>query len=164
MAMDTELGNAACSEYEALLEDYLNDELNAADAKRASEHWKNCAGCRAALEQAAESARLLRLAEPSADPGPAFARIVMARIRAAEQDRGVLWQPFVSLAWRVAATASLALALLVTYDAGWGHRPQPNADSTRLTGVSDLFSPDPANLPANGDEVLMMVAESNHGN
>jgi len=56
MAMDTELGNAACSDYEALLEDYLDDELNAADAKRASEHWKNCAGCRAALEQAAERA------------------------------------------------------------------------------------------------------------
>jgi len=98
MAMDTELGNAACSDYEALLEDYLDDELNAADAKRASEHWKNCAGCRAALEQAAERARLLRLAEPSADPGPAFARIVMARY--AQQSRTAACCGSRSFRWR----------------------------------------------------------------
>jgi hypothetical protein len=29
---------------------------------------------------------------------------------------------------------------------------------------SDIFAPDPANPPASRDEVLMMVADTNHGN
>ena len=44
----------------------------------------------------------------------------MARVRQElsklNQQKSV-WQPFVSLAWRFAATATLALAVLVTFDA-----------------------------------------------
>ncbi len=166
MARDTEFGIGACTKFEALLEDYLDGELSVGDAKLAEHHWQSCAACRGALDQAASSVRLLRLAGPSDGPGPAFARTVMARIRAVEQDRSFeragFWQPLVSLGWRFAATATLVLGVLVTYDAGWGRHAQPNITTARLMDVSDFFGPDPANPPANRDEVLMMVAETNH--
>ena len=166
MATNTEFGNTACAKYEALLEDYLEGALSAADAKSTEVHWRNCAACRSALEEAAVSVRLLHLAGPTDGPGPGFARTVMARIREAERDRSVerggLWQPIVSLAWRFAATAMLVLGVLVTYDAGWGRHAQPDVATARLMGVSDLLAPDPAKPPEDRDEVLMMVADNNH--
>jgi anti-sigma factor RsiW len=168
MATDTEFGTTACASHEALLEDYLDGALTADGAKTAEHHWQNCARCRAALKQATSSVQLLRLAGPSDGPGPAFARTVMARIRAAEQggsaERAGFWQPLVHLGWRFAATATIVLGVLVSYDAGWGRRAQPNVTTARLMSVSDIFAPDPANAPANRDEVLMMVADTNHGN
>jgi anti-sigma factor RsiW len=166
MATDTEFGNTACTRFEALLEDYLEGELSVGDAELTEQHWRNCAACRGSLEQAASSVRLLRFAGPSEPPGPGFARTVMARIRAVEQDRSIeragSWQPLVSLGWRFAATATVLLGVLVAYDAGWGRHAQPEVTDARLIGVSDLFAPDPANPPADRDEVLMMVAEANH--
>ena len=89
----------------------------------------------------------------------------MVRIRAAEQDgiadRASFWQPFVRVGWRFAATATLALGVLVTYDAGWGRHTQRNLQNAG-PAMSDIFAPDPANPPASRDEVLMMEAETNH--
>lgn len=168
MATDTDFRNTACPEYEALLEDYLDGELNGAAAKSAAEHWKTCAGCRGALERAATASRWLRAAALPPEPGPGFSRTVMARIRMAEEkgeaERAGFWQPFVSLGWRFAATATLALGILLTYAAHWGNRPQPNVAAVRPTEARDLFSPEPARTPASGDEVLIMVAENGHGN
>lgn len=165
MATDPEIGHADCERHEALLEDFLTGELTAADAQPTIEHLQKCSNCRSALDQAVMGARLLRSAEPSADPGPGFARIVMARIRTAESEkvagRANFWQPFVSLGWRFAATATLAVAGLVSYNAGWGHRAQPNVVEVRPTQGTDIFS-EPARVPANGDEVLMMVADNGH--
>ena len=135
MATKTVSGSTACPAYEVVLEDYLNGELSVAEALSAEEHWKTCAACRTALEQAAASMRLLRAAEKSAVPGPGFARVVMARVRTAEQERAaartIFWQPFVSWGWKFAATAALALMGMLTYDAGWGKYSQPNADEVR---------------------------------
>jgi len=167
MATDAGARYAACPEYELLLEDYLNRELTGAEAQRAAAHVESCAACAEAWKSAAMGAALLRAAAGADDPGPPFSRVVMARIRAAEEERsaerGSFWQTFVSFGWRFAVTATLALGLLVTYDAGWGRRSQPNATTVRPI-VRDLFTPDPVNMPANGDEALIMVAESNHGN
>lgn len=167
MAADTGTGNRACERYEALLEDYLSGELSGAAARSAAEHWQNCAACRAALQHAVASVRLLRAVEPSADPGPGFARTVMARIRAAESEsaagRASFWQLFVSFGWRFAATATLAVAILVTYNAGWGGRLQPKASTARPIDSVDIFAPEPASAPVNRDEVLMMVADNGHG-
>lgn len=167
MATDTRFGNAACPEYEALLEDYLNGELDGTAARSAAEHWKTCAGCREALEQAAAASRWLRAAALPTDPGPGFSRTVMTRIRMVEEERTAaragFWQPFVSLGWRFAATATLALAILLTYAAGWANPPQPNVAAVRPTEARDLFSPEPARVPATRDEVLIMVAENGHG-
>lgn len=166
MATDSQFRSAGCQKHEALLEDYLNGELSGADAKPAIEHWQNCPSCRALLEDAALSARLLRAAEPSPDPGPGFARKVIARIRAVESEKSALrasfWQPFVSFGWRFAATATLALMAFVSYDVRWGHHAQPNVVAARPISVSDILAPEPARVSANGDEVLMMVADSDH--
>lgn len=165
--MEAKFNQAACLEFEALLEDHLTGELTGADAKKLAEHLDHCAACSAALELAASSVPLLRTVQPSADPGPGFSRLVMARIRAEMSKRGEqksIWQPFISLAWRFAATATLALALLLSFDAvrhiQYGR--QLNLAYVPATETRDLF-PDPASPPANRDEVLMMVADTNHG-
>jgi len=168
MRTDPEITTAACPKYEALLEDYLEGDLGGAGAKDVAEHLAGCAGCREAFGEALASARMLRAAGPALGPGPGFSRIVMARIDAAEQqrtaERATFWQPFVSFGWRLAATATLAIALLITYEAEWGRPLQPNLAVVRPMNVSDIFSPDPARPPATSDEVLMMLAENNHGN
>jgi len=166
MATDSGERGAACERYEALLEDYLTGELSGADARLAADHWQNCAGCRTALQQAAASSRLLKAFEATPDPGPGFARVVMARIRAGEPEvsagRANFWQPFVSFGWRFAASATLALGIFVSYNAGWGHWLQPGATEARPTESLDLFAPEPAAAPGNRDEVLMMVADNSH--
>jgi anti-sigma-K factor RskA len=167
MARDKEFATRACANYEVVLEDYLNGDLNATDAKRVADHRKECAGCNEALEHAAVSARLLRASGPLPQPSPAFARTVMARIRLAQQEQTVeragFWQPFVSLGWRFAATATVAVALLLSYAAHSSSRMQPDVASVRPIIVThDLFAPDPSRAPANRDEALMMVAENDH--
>jgi anti-sigma factor RsiW len=159
-------GNA-CPEYEAKLEDFLSGGLSGTDKRDVAEHLQGCASCKAALDEAAMSARLLRLMEASADPGPAFSKIVMARIRseqeASRQPRG-FWQPFVSLAWRFAATAALAFVVMVTYDVT-SHQAstEGNGVFAEQSQVRDLFTTDANTAPANRDDFLLMVAEQEHG-
>jgi hypothetical protein len=164
--MNREYKSSACGEYEALLEDSISGEIGGADATRLSEHLKGCAGCRGAREEVAPSPRLLRLVEATAEPGPGFARDVMARIRTdrdVRAERG-FWQPLVSMGWRFAATATVVLALLVAYDTR-SHFQQPAQETASLDAarIPDVFSPDPARVPSTRDEVLMMVAENEHG-
>jgi len=166
--MNQETDRTACSAYEAKLEEYLSGQLSGADASEVAEHLRTCGACNAALEDARASVRLLSLAEASPHPGPGFARIVMARIRTeleASREKG-LWQPFVSLAWRFAATAALGLVLMITYGMVTSHQqaPRPNASSMQSAEVRDFFTNDADRVPANRDDVLIMVAEDNHGN
>jgi len=165
---DCELHTSACPEYEALLEDSVSGEIGGADALRLSEHLKTCAGCREARDLVAITPRLLHLAEATADPGPGFSRDVMARIRSdrdVRAERG-FWQPLVSLGWRFAATATLALAVLVAYDTTSHVEQRAQQQTPALEASSripDMFSPDPARVPSSRDEVLIMVAEDEHG-
>jgi anti-sigma factor RsiW len=163
--MAMEFKNTACTEYEALLEDSVSGEIGGADAARLSQHLKECAGCREALEFVALSPRLLRIAEPTVEPGPGFARNVMARIRADKEVRAEkgFWQPLISLSWRFAATAALALAVLVAYDTTSHTQPDPTVASISAAHSQDIFSPDPTRMPASRDEVMMMVAENENG-
>jgi anti-sigma factor RsiW len=166
--MKREMDSGACREYEARQEDSLSGQLSGADAEEVAEHLETCGACSAALADARASVNLLHLAEPPLDPDPGFSRIVMARIRTelnpARESRG-LWQPFVALAWRFAATATVALALMVTYDVV-ASRQQPasrNTASVQAGDMRDLFTTDADRIPANRDDVLIMVAEENHG-
>ncbi|MFY9730474.1 MAG: zf-HC2 domain-containing protein [Candidatus Acidiferrales bacterium] len=166
--MNYEYKSSACPEYEPLLEDSISGEIGGAAAIRLSEHLKSCAGCREAREHVALTPRLLHLAEVAADPGPGFSRAVMARIRTdrdVRAERG-FWQPLVSMSWRFAATATLALAFLVAYDTT-SHVQKPAQQTPTLeasSSIPDMFSPDPARVPSSRDEVLMMmVAEDEHG-
>jgi hypothetical protein len=78
-------------------------------------------------------------------------------------ERG-FWQPLVSMAWRFAATATLALAVLVAYDTTSHAKRTPQQAPTLEASarIPDMFSPDPARVPSSRDEVLMMVAEDEH--
>lgn len=170
MCADTAMPKTACSQYEGLLEDYLNASLSSSDAKRAEQHLETCGPCRQAFHDARATAQLFRAAAPEpVVPDAGFSRMVMARIRAVEleltADRAGFWQSLVALGWRFAATAALALALLVAYDAGHARRTQPSHAAVRPIQATDfLLAAGPAQPPANRDEVLMMVAETNDGN
>jgi len=160
-----EYKSLACPDYEALLEDSISGEIGGTDAIRLSEHLKTCAACRDARQHVALTPRLLHLAEATADPGPGFSRDVMARIRTdrdVRAERG-FWQPLVSMGWRFAATATLAVALLVAYDTTYHvEKPAQQAPALEAARIPDMFSPDPARVPSSRDEVLMMVAEDEH--
>jgi Putative zinc-finger len=163
--MEPEFKTSACLEFEPLLEDCVSGDLGGAEAKNLADHLKSCAGCRVALEEARLAMRLTGAAEPAGDPGPAFARVVMARIQAGhdrETAEGSYWQPFVTLAWRFAGTAALVLVMLLTYDARLHSQPQPAVASARTGDVHELFS-DPSRPPASRDEVLWMMTDVNHG-
>ena len=163
--MSHEYKSSACPEYEALLEDSISGEIGGTDAIRLSEHLKTCAGCREAREHVALTPRLLHLAEATADPGPGFSRNVMARIRTDRDVRteGGFWQPLVSMGWRFAATATLALAVLVAYDSTFHvEHTAPQTSALEAARIPDMFSPDPARVPSSRDEVLMMVADDEH--
>lgn len=165
LSMEDKIRCTACMQYEVLLEDFVNGELSVADAKTLAEHLKDCGDCRSAFDDAAACARILRLAGPTPDPGPGFARVVMARIRAEElaSEGKSVWRPFVSFAWRFAATATVGLVALMTYDIS-GHAMQERMMAiAQSSETRDLFNSDPANPPRSQDDVLMLVAESNHG-
>lgn len=166
--MNAEANSGACSEYEARLEDYLAGHLSGADANAVADHLRRCGGCSAAVEEAAASTRLLRLMEPTPDPGSGFARIALARINqqlAAEEGKG-FWQPFVALAWRFAATVAVVLALGLSYEAVRKH--QAPAETTvaqaRLNDMRYMFSAEQDRVPSTRDDVLIMVAETKNGN
>jgi anti-sigma factor RsiW len=160
-----EFGTSACGEQEAALEDYLNGELAETETAKLTEHLKSCAGCANALAEAQVSARLLRVGEPAADPGAGFSRIVMARIRNEMENREEksFWRPVVSLAWKLSATAAMALVALVTFDARQ-HENRVSQDEFAIVAadeVPELLS-DEARLPSNRDETLILMAEGSN--
>jgi predicted anti-sigma-YlaC factor YlaD len=169
MSMNSENRNAennyaACSRYEAMLEDQLQGTLRGPEAAMLAEHLVSCAGCRVALEDARVSARLLAVAEPAPDPGAGFSRIVMARIREQLQtsEGRSIWRPVVSVAWRFAATAAFALVLLVSFDLGRHSQwvaDQPIVAENRMPEIV----PERPSLPADRDDVLLMMADTSHG-
>ncbi len=171
MGTDTTHIGPACRQYEVLLDDYLGNQLDAVSAKKAEEHLQGCANCRSAFDAAKDGARLLEVAgfalERAPVPSPAFARVVMARIGMEKERRAAerlgFWQPFVSFAWRFAATAMLALVLLLTYAVRGHGRSGPVVGPIGQSPLVDVFAPDPTRAPANQDEFLIMVSESDHG-
>ncbi|MFZ0521047.1 MAG: zf-HC2 domain-containing protein [Candidatus Acidiferrales bacterium] len=162
--MNEDYRSVACQEYEAVLEDHVNGDLGGPEAAALSEHLKTCSGCRAALDEAVLSARLLRVAEPAADPGPGFSHLVMARIRAElhPNEAKSVWQSFVSLSWRFAAMAAFALVLLVTFDFSRHNQFQADPSLMAANTLPELV-PDHRSVPASADDVLLMMAETNHG-
>ena len=87
----------ACPEYEAVLEDYISDELSGAERESVAAHLQTCSACAVMVESALSGRSILRFAgEAAADPGPFFTRRVMSRIAALEPraaaDAG-FWKP-----------------------------------------------------------------------
>jgi hypothetical protein len=170
MRTDTNLGATACRPYEQRLAEYLAGELDPLYARSVDQHMAECANCRSAFENARDAVRLFNIAGPflerAPEPRPEFARLTMARIRV-ESDRrsaesGSLWQPLASFAWRFAATAMLALMILLTYAVRGHGRSQKVVGPIGQQQLADVFAPDPTRTPANQEEVLLMLAESSH--
>jgi len=156
---------AGCEKFEAALEDYASGELPRHDAERLTAHLEICLECREALEDARLSGRLVAVFSEAADPGPGFTRRVMAQIDAAERwvrEQKSFWRPIEAWSWRLALSASLALALLFTY----GLRNNTPAGVPEPSGVlvpqSDAFAGPISAPPSTGDEVLMAIAEKHH--
>lgn len=169
MSMNSENRNteniyAACTEFEAVLEDHLQGSLRGPEAASLAEHLQSCVGCRTALDDATASARLLAIAEPSPDPGPGFGRIVMARIRQQLQtsEGKSIWRPFVSVAWRFAASAAFALVMMVSFELGRQSQSQSGQSTVAENRMPEIV-PDRPSLPASRDEVLLMMADTSHG-
>lgn len=166
--MGTESKNSPCREFEALFEDALAAEGGGEEARRAEDHAKVCEPCRAAWNDARGGTALLRAAaktaEPAPFPGPGFERVIMARIRAhrKNEEKSGIWQPLVFLAARLAISATLALGLLLAYDVTAHPAATANVAGMHAAQPGDLLG-DSVNLPASRDDVLMMVAENDHG-
>jgi anti-sigma factor RsiW len=164
--LNAEYRTSACGEYEAALEDYVNGEFADSETAKLKEHLKACSGCTEALAEAQVAARLLRAGEPTADPGPGFARVTMARIRAEMEtlEEKSIWRPFVALAWKLSATAALALVLLVTFDV---QQRNNRLDQDELAIMAANEAPellsDEGRQPSNRDEMLILMAEEGHG-
>lgn len=165
---DTECRNGACEEYEALLEDFLDGDAGDRETKNLREHLNRCSGCRSALDEAKGSGALLRNALPTPDPGPGFPRLVMARIHAVQEktaaERKTFWRSLLALEWRFAATAALVVAALLTYDVKWHRTLQSEIWMGQQAETRDLFSPNARIVPVTQDDVLIMIAEEDHGN
>jgi anti-sigma factor RsiW len=165
---DTTYRNGACAEYEPLLEGLLDGELGDHEAKNLAEHLNRCSGCRAALEEARRSGALLTAALPTPSPGPDFPKLVMRQIRAVQEktaaDRKTFWRSLVVLEWRFAATAALVVAALLTYDVRWHHTLQSDIRMGQQAEARDIFSPQTRIVPVTQDDVLIMIAEEDHGN
>ena len=164
--------HSACVSQEHLLEDYLGGSLATAESEKITRHLADCEGCQRALSGAEAGSRVWRLSASlmavPPKPHPAFARTVMARIREQKiaREAASLWNPFVALAWKFAATASLALLVMVTYAFSHADQVQPETASLSVTqtAVHDIFSPVPAGQPDTRSEAILMVTEPTYAN
>ncbi len=156
-----------CEKFEAVLEDYASGDLPSRDAQPLTAHLEACGECREALEDARLSGRLVTVFSEVVDPGPGFTRRVMAQIDAAERwvrEQKSFWRPIEAWSWRLALSASLALALLFTYGLR-SNAPAAVPERSGRLGAPNrrcLHRADLRASPSSGDEVLMAIAEKHH--
>ena len=154
----------SCEQFEARLEDAAERGQPIALSEDLSAHVSSCAHCREALEAVTVSQSLLRSAlEPTAAPGPFFAKRVIAVIRAEEARQAaqgsIFWSPLRHLAARMALTAAVIVMALTIYayssgTASFGLSTAQNETSYELVPHQQL---DPQ--PQSKDEVLMSLVE-----
>jgi hypothetical protein len=167
MNAENDFANGACPEYEVMLEEYLEGALENGAARKLGEHLKACAGCTQALEGATEMSMWLRQAEPTGDPGPAFTHRVMTRVRTHESEvRPGFWEPFVSMAWKFATTAALALVLMLAYAAHGTNPATPGGSATTAAPAQDdiqeILVAGQSTVPATRSDLVRMVTESDN--
>lgn len=168
MNAENDFAYCACPEQEVMLEEYLEGTLENGAMRKLSEHLKSCAGCSQALEDAAEAAKWLHQAGRTPDPGPAFTHMVMTRVRTHESEaRPTFWEPFVSLAWKFATTAALALVVMLAYAAHGTNAVSPDANNvaatTTLQGdMQEILVAGQSTVPATRSDMVRMVTESDN--
>jgi anti-sigma factor RsiW len=156
----------ACPEFEAVLEDYVTDELSGAERESVAAHLQTCSACAVMVESALSGRSILRFAgEAAADPGPFFTRRVMARISALNERPAAessFWKPLEIFARRAVWASAGAVALLVMYVNLSGTSSQPQVAQVRQNEPTGLFS-DPTTVPANRDETFLTITDVRHG-
>jgi len=164
--MDERTKYQACPDYEAVLEDYVSDELVGAEKDRVAAHLHACAGCAAAVDATLHGRSILRLAGDAAeDPGPFFTRRVMSRIQALDQRSAPersLWKPLEILALRAVWASAAAITLLVAYGNLAGVPTKPTVAEVRSADQGGLFA-DPMTVPSSQDEMFMKITDTRHG-
>jgi hypothetical protein len=164
--MDDQVKLRACPEFEAVLEDYISDDLSGAERERVAIHLRACAACSAASEVAVQGREILRFAgEAAPDPGPFFTRRVMSRIRALDPRPALeasFWKPLEIFARRAVWASAGAVALLVMYVNLSGAPVQPQVAQVRSNEPTGLFS-DPTNVPSSRDETFLTITDVRHG-
>jgi anti-sigma factor RsiW len=158
----------ACLEFEARMEDRISGEISNADAAALDAHLATCSHCTQALAYVEATPRLLRIAEPAADPGPSFAHLTMAHIRQAREvearraEEKSIWNPFVSMAWKFAATSAVAVAILLSF--GVTRNPAAATDGSYMSSDdSGLFSDSGYQHTDREDFLLPDGGEGTHG-
>jgi hypothetical protein len=167
MNAENDFANCACSEYEVMLEEYLEGTLENGAVRKLSEHLKSCAGCSEALRDATEAANWLHQAERTPDPGPAFTHMVMTRVRTYDaEERPGFWEPFVSLAWKFATTAALALVVMLAYAAHGTKAVSSEGSVATASGLQgemqEILVAGQSNVPATRSDMVRMVTESDN--
>jgi len=162
MNAENDFASCACLEYEAMLEDYLGGALENGASRKVAEHLKSCAGCSRALEDAAAASEMLRGVGRVPDPGPSFTHMVMARVRTAESEsRTSFWEPFVSLAWKFATTAALALVVMLAYATHGTNATNNNVATVAPQGeVQQMLMAGQSMVPATRSDLVRMVTEA----
>jgi hypothetical protein len=153
-----------CRKYEARLEDCLQG----ANDTELSEHLRQCADCRAALENSRLGGQLLREAwEPASEPRSAFLAGVMARIREEKmrtESPAAFWNPLEFLASRLSLTAAALLFVLAVYMVGYVPRRAPTLPTSARTELNAADFPQPPGDPDSNEEVLQSLVERDYGN
>lgn len=151
----------ACRRYEARLEGILE---HAPDAELA-QHLSQCAGCSAAFSRAQLAGNWLRAArQPAAEADERMVSRVMARIRSEQEVRssaGAFWVPVQLLASRVALVAGMALLGLSLYVYKSAPRVADQPQGGRVEATAEF--PQPPAQPADKDEVLASLSDSQYG-
>jgi len=164
--MDEHMAYQACPEFEAVLEDYISDELAGAEKDRVAAHLQACAGCAAAVNATLHGRAILRLAGDAVeDPGPFFTRRVMSRIRALDQrtdSERSLWKPLEILALRAVWASAAAITLLVAYGNLSRVPARPTVAEVRSSDQVGLFA-DPMTVPSSQDEMFLRITDTRHG-
>ena len=163
--MFRKIGTAVgCRKYEARLEDCLQG----ADDIELSEHLRQCADCRAALENSRLGGVLLREAwEPAGEPRSAFVAGVMARIREEKmrtESPAAFWNPLEFLASRVSLTAAALLFAMAVYMVGFVPRYVTTPVNVPGTELRAADFPQPPGDPDSNEEVLQSLVETDYGN
>lgn len=168
MNAENDFANCACPEYEVMLEEYLEGTLENGAVRKVNEHLKLCDGCSQAFAEATEASMWLRQAERTPDPGPAFTHMVMTRVRTQESEpRASFWEPFVSLAWKFATTAALALVVMLAYAAHGTSAVSPDTTNVATAGslqgeMQEILVAGQSTVPATRSDMVRMVTESDN--
>jgi anti-sigma factor RsiW len=164
--MDEQMKLRACPEFEAVLEDYISEDLSADERESVAAHLQGCEACSAAAEAVLQGREILQFAgEAAADPGPFFTRRVMSRISALDPRPAVetsFWKPLEIFAMRAVWASAGAVALLVMYVNLSGAPVQQQVAQVRPNDQTGLFTDSPA-VPANRDETFLTITDVRHG-